>query len=169
MPTPPQWFQQLESALTTLRASSALVIDRAGLQTLLHVSPRTAVRLMNRFGGCQTGKTFLIARDDLLRTLETLQLDPPFQLEHRRRQRLTDELELTRSHLRSRQIILPVSRQPGPAAALPSGIRLVRPGVLEVEFAGAEDLLARLYELVTIAGGDFEAFEKLLIALYLSS
>ncbi len=76
MPTPPQWFQQLDSALATLRASSSLVIDRAGIQTLFHVSPRTAVRLMNRFGGYQAGKTFLIPRDDLLRTLETLQGSP---------------------------------------------------------------------------------------------
>ena len=51
MPTRPQWFPQLTPALEALRASSALVIDRAGLEQLFGVSPRTAVRLMNQFGG----------------------------------------------------------------------------------------------------------------------
>ena len=63
---PPPWFLQVASALEALRASSALVIDRAGFEKLFGVSPRTAVRLMNRFGGSQSGNTFLIGREDLI-------------------------------------------------------------------------------------------------------
>jgi hypothetical protein len=40
-------------------------------------------------------------------------------------------------------------------------MRLVRPGVLEVEFGSAEDLLGRLYELVQLAGRDLEEFGTL--------
>ncbi len=138
MAAQPQWFQQLASALTTLRASSALVIDRAGLERLFGVSPRTAVRLLNRFGGYQAGKTFLVGRDDLIRTLEALQLDPTFQLEHQRRQRLTDELDRTRRHLRARQVKLPVAADPAPGASLPSGMRIVRPGPVGVLVVPAE-------------------------------
>jgi hypothetical protein len=72
MPSRPQWFQQVEGVLQALRASSALVVDRAGLQKLFGVSPRTAVRLMNQCGGCQSGKTFLIGREDLIRALEAV-------------------------------------------------------------------------------------------------
>jgi hypothetical protein len=161
MPTRPQWFQQLPSALEALRASSALVIDRAGLQQLFGVSPRTAVRLMNQFGGYQSGKTFLVGREDLIRALETIQAGEPFAYEAHRRQRLVEDLEGVRRDLRSRQVKLPVAPETTPGASLPSGMRLVRPGVLEVEFASAEDLLARLYELVKMAGRDLEEFGTL--------
>jgi hypothetical protein len=72
-------------------------------------------------------------------------------------------LENTRRDLRSRQIKLPVAvpaRWTEPS--LPVGIRLVRPGVLEVEFGTANELLARMYELVQIAGVDLVAFESLM-------
>lgn len=163
MPSLPQWFQQVPNALEALRASSALVVDRAGLQNLFGVSPRTAVRLMNQFGGYQSGKTFLIGREDLIRALEAVQSDEVFTYESRRRQRLVEDLESVRCDLRSRQVKLPVAPDPTPAASLPSGMRLVRPGVLEVEFASAEDLLGRLYELVQMAALNLDAFEAQLL------
>jgi hypothetical protein len=148
--------------LEALHASSALVIDRAGLEKLFGVSPRTAVRLMNQFGGYQSGKTFLIGREDLIRALEALQTDEEFAYESRRRQRLVDNLESVRRDLRARQVKLPVAPEPASGTSLPSGMRLSRPGVLEVEFEGAEDLLGRLYELVRIAEEDFEELQRLL-------
>lgn len=159
MPSRPQWFQQVAPALEALRASSALVVDRAGLQNLFGVSPRTAVRLMNLFGGYQSGKTFLIGREDLIHALESVQTDEMFAYESRRRQRLVDDLEGARRVLRARQVKLPVDPEPASGASLPYGMRLVRPGVLEVEFASAEDLLGRLYELVQMAGEDLEEFK----------
>jgi hypothetical protein len=59
---------------------------------------------------------------------------------------------------------LPVSAADNPAYAssLPAGIRVSRPGVLEVEFQGAEDLLGRLLELVRIAGHELAIFEEVL-------
>jgi hypothetical protein len=41
-------------------------------------------------------------------------------------------------------------------------MRVVRPGVLEVEFGSAEDLLGRLLELVRIAGHELAIFEEVL-------
>src|SRR5215210_7772060 len=131
MPTRPQWFLQVASALAALRASSALVIDRAGLEKLFGVSPRTAVRLMNRFGGYQSGRTFLIG-EDLIRALEGIQTEEVFAYESRRRQRLIEDLEVVRRDLRSRQVKLPVAPEPVLGTSLPSGIRIVRPGALEV-------------------------------------
>jgi hypothetical protein len=158
MPARPQWFHQVAPALEALRASSGLIVDRAGIQKLFGVSPRTAVRLMNRFGGYQTGKTFLIGREELIGALEQLQTDETFGHELRRRRRVAEDLERTREDLKARQVKLPVSAAADPARAssLPSGMRVVRPGVLEVEFASAEDLLGRLWELVQLAGRDLE-------------
>src|SRR5215210_3092889 len=112
MPTRPQWFQQVASALEALRTSSALVIDRSGLEKLFGVSPRTAVRLMNQFGGYQSGKTFLIGREDLIRALESVQMDETFAYESRRRQRLVEDLENVRRTLRAKQVKLPVASEP---------------------------------------------------------
>jgi hypothetical protein len=148
--------------LEALHASSALVIDRAGLEKLFGVSPRTAVRLMNQFGGYQSGKTFLIGREDLIRALEALQTDEEFAYESRRRQRLVDDLESTRRGLRAKRVKLPVAPEPASGASLPSGMRISRPGVLEVEFEGVQDLLGRLYELVRMAGQDLDKLEALL-------
>ena len=159
MPARPQWFHQVGPALEALRASSALVVDRAGIQKLFSVSPRTAVRMMGRFGGYQAGKTFLIGRQDLIAVLESLQADETFGQELRRRRRVSEDLERTREDLKARQVKLPVAAaaDPGRASSLPCGMLVVRPGVLEVEFASAEDLLGRLWELVQLAGRDLPA------------
>jgi hypothetical protein len=72
---------------------------------------------------------------------------------------VADDLEQVRGDLKARQVELPVSgaADPGRASSLPSGMRVVRPGVLEVEFGSAEDLLGRLFELVQLAGRDLES------------
>jgi hypothetical protein len=120
--------------------------------------------MMNRFAGYQTGKTFLIGREDLIAALESLQAHQTFAQELRRRRRVAEDLERTREDLKARQVKLPVSAAAGPAHAssLPSGMRVVRPGVLEVEFASAEDLLGRLWELVQMAGRDLGELDSAL-------
>jgi hypothetical protein len=163
MPSRPQWFHQVADAEEALRASSALVIDRTGIEKLFRVSPRTAVRLMNRFGGYQAGKTFLIGRLELIAALESLQAGETFEHELRRRRRVSEDLERTRQDLKARQVKLPVSAaDPRGAASLPRGMQVVRRGVLEVEFDSAENLLARLFELVQMASHDLPGFSETL-------
>ncbi len=125
MPRPPQWFPHLASALDQLRASPAPVLDRASLEQLFHLSRRSAIRLMNAFGGYQAGRTFLIGRLDLIQALEALQTDEAYVFESHRRQRLSDDLESTRRDLRARQVKLPVAGEPSSASSLPSGMRIV--------------------------------------------
>jgi hypothetical protein len=162
MPAQPQWFQWVDVALEELRAFPGPVLDRAGVEKLLRVSRRTAIRLLHQFGGYQAGKTFLIGREDLIAALESVRAREAFQQEGRRRRRLEDDLERTRRDWRARQVKLPAAAEPRQAASLPAGLRIVRTGVLEVEFANGEELLGRLYELVRIAGEDLEGFERLL-------
>ena len=92
---------------------------------------------MNLFGGYQVGRTFLIDREDLIAALERVQNGDTFSHEVRRRIRLADDLERTRRDWRARQVKLPAAAEPRQAASLPSGLRIVGPGVLEVEFANA--------------------------------
>jgi hypothetical protein len=165
MPRPPQWFQHVPDALEALREFPAPVLDRAALEKLFRVNRRDAIRLLHRFGGYQTGRTFLIGRHELVRALEAVLAEEAYQFESRRRQRLSEGLENSRRDLRARQVKLHVAPDPTPAASLPSGMRLVRPGVLEVEFTSGEELLGRLYELVRIAGENFGEFEAVLAVL----
>jgi hypothetical protein len=75
---------------------------------------------------------------------------------------LVDDIESTRRALRAKRVKLPVAPEPASGASLPSGMRISRPGVLEVEFEGVQDLLGRLYELVRMAGQDLDKLEALL-------
>jgi hypothetical protein len=55
MPSPPSWFQCVDDALQALREYPSPVLDRAGIETLLRVSRRTAIRLLHAFGGTRPG------------------------------------------------------------------------------------------------------------------
>ena len=44
---------------------------------------------------------------------------------------------------------------------LPSAIELVGPGMLQISYRGAEDLLAKIVELAAAATNDFPAFRSL--------
>jgi len=162
MPRSPQWFHQLASALTQLQTFPAPVVDRASLEEMLQISRRSAIRLLHQFGGYQAGRTFLIRREDLIAALERVQNGEPFSYEVRRRSRVVEDLEGMRRDWQARQLKLPVPAESRQAASLPAGLRLVRLGVLEVEFGSGGELLGRLYELVRIAGEDLEAFTALL-------
>jgi hypothetical protein len=56
------------------------------------VSPRTAVRLMNRFGGYHTGRTFLITRGEWIAALERLETAEALEHEVQRRKRVSEDL-----------------------------------------------------------------------------
>jgi hypothetical protein len=74
---------------------------------------------------------FLIDRKELISALQAVSAHGWHQVETRRRQRLSDDLERTRQDVRARKVKLPVAPNPAPGASLPSGMRLVGPGVLE--------------------------------------
>jgi hypothetical protein len=161
MPRQPQWHPYVPSALATLRALACPVIDRAGIERLFHLHRRDAIRLMHRFGGWQTGKTFLINRLDLISRLEALQSSADYRQEQKRRSRLIDELERTAAQLRQANIRIPVSdgiwrRR---LESLPGALRL-EPGSLHVGFQTTEDLLACLMELAVAISNDLDGFRE---------
>ena len=160
MPRKSEWIEQLPSALEELRQFPASVVDRAILEKVLRIERRTAIRLMNRFGGFQTGKTFLIDRVRLIEQLEQLDRGEAVTIERDRRSRLADELEKTRRLAPGRKVRVDVA--PDVRARrmkdLPAGIHL-KPGELRIEFYGAEDLLRHLFELSQAMVNDFGRFQ----------
>jgi hypothetical protein len=151
MPRKPEWYQQLPTALAMIRTFPAPVVDRAGLEILLQVSRRAAIRLMHRFGGYQAGRTFLIAREDLLRQLEAIRDGDNYQWESRRRERLDLALQ--------KRIVIQVT--PGAKNRkllnLPSGVELERRR-LEIRFESTEELLRQLFEFSQVISNDYDSF-----------
>jgi hypothetical protein len=151
MPRKPEWYQQLPTALAMIRTFPAPVVDRAGLETLLQVSRRAAIRLMHRFGGYQAGRTFLIAREDLLRQLEAIRDGDAYQWESRRRERLDQALQ--------KRIVIQVTPEvrDRKLANLPSGVKLER-RKLEIRFESMEELLRHLLEFSQVISNDYDSF-----------
>ncbi len=161
MPRKPEWIEQLPFALEELRLFPAPVIDRAILEKVLRIERRTAIRILNRFGGFQSGKTFLIDREKLIARLEEISRGEDVTAERDRRARLSDELEKTRRLAPGRKVRIDTAAdvRDRVLADLPAGIHL-RPGELRIEFFGAEDLLRHLYELSQAMVNDFGRFQK---------
>lgn len=148
MPRQSEWLLQLPAIRNELESLSVPVVDRAVFEKVFGVRRRRAVQLMHRFGGFQSGKTFLIERTSLLRQLEALEASDPVVVEQHRRDRLSAELDQVRQYARAARV--PIVAAPGVYEtrmnSLPSGVRL-DPGRLTVEFASPEQLLERLFAL----------------------
>jgi hypothetical protein len=155
MPRKAEWLQYVTSAIEQLHAFPAPVIDRATLEKLLQVHRRDAIRLMHRFGGYQTSRTFLIGRLALLQQLESIARGEPYQNEMKRRQKLQSSLKPRKTILAARDVW---DRK---LAELPPGTRF-KSGILEIEFQNAEQLLERLFELAQAIHNDYEQFEALI-------
>jgi hypothetical protein len=155
MPRKPEWLQNVTSAIQELHAFPAPVVDRATLEKLLNVRRREAIRLMHRFGGYQTSRTFLVDRLELMNQLEAIQRGETHQAEMQRRQRLDASLKPRKT--------IPVTPDVWKLklAELPQGTRF-RPGLLEIEFQTADQLLGRLFELAQALHNDYEQFETLI-------
>jgi hypothetical protein len=163
MPRKAEWWQHIPFALEQLRSSTLPVIDRAGLETLLNVHRRDAIRLMHRFGGYQAGRTFLIDRVQLIARLEHLISTDDYSHEKRRWVKLSDELDRSRHELQARAVVIPAPQETWRhhLQDLPSGIQ-IHPGKLEITFQGTVELLQSLLELAQAISNDFEKFQALL-------
>jgi len=159
MPTLSQWLPRLPEIIAELKVLAAPVLDRALVERLFALKRRQAIDLCHRFGGFQAGRTFLVDRLHLIGELERIQLDPGFEHEMQRKQRLSELVVDARRLRAGAEIVLPVGadaldRQ---MADLPAGIRL-EAGCLIVEFDKPENLLGKLFELAKAAHNDYEAF-----------
>lgn len=161
MPRKVEWFLRLPSAMDALRAMDAPVVDRAAVERLFHVSPRQALRILRRLGAFSAGRGLMLDRVELIGKLERLD-QGDFGAERRRWDRLEDHLTAVQRELAARRVPIAASRETlgRRFADLPPGIHLA-PGRLVVEFTGAEELLARLFELAHAISNDFARFEEI--------
>ena len=102
-------------------------------------------------------------RDSLLQQLEKIRDGDRFQHEAARRERVAGSLAALRKHAAASrvQIPLPEAARQAVLETLPAGIALTH-NRLEVEFEGAEDLLAKLFHLAQAISNDWDRFGEFL-------
>jgi len=98
----------------------------------------------------------------LIARLEQTAAGGAFQWETNRRARVVEDLDRTRRQLAARRVRIPAAAdvQERRVRDLSSDIAL-KPGELRIEFYGAEDLAAKLFELLSQAmANDWPAFAR---------
>ena len=85
------------------------VIDRAAVERLFGLRRRQAIELLNRLGGYQAGRTFVIGREQLIAQLDSIAAGAEYQQEAARRERLTASIEKIQRTRQSEAVRIPVS------------------------------------------------------------
>jgi hypothetical protein len=155
MPDQPTWIHRQPEILAWLESSEAPpFLDRGLLEGVFQLRRRQALRLMEKAGGYQTGRTYLIDREQLAQFLRGRD-SAAVQQAAVRKVRLAGHIEQARSQVEARRLRIRIGpelqRPAARTAALPAGIEPVAPGRLEIRFAGAEDLLSKVAELAAFA------------------
>src|ERR1035438_3003271 len=161
MPYQPAWFHRLDEILDILRGMESSHLDRLAVQKLFAVRERRARQLMAGLPGLRAGNASAVAGQALIVRLEDTAKGGLFQWEVNRRARVVEELDRMRRHLAGRRVRIP-------AAADARDIRVedlagrmeLKPGELWIEFYGAEDLAAKLFELSQAMANDWQAFTR---------
>src|SRR3954452_1147931 len=133
--------------IRSMVADAALpVVDRTAIERLFRLRRRQAIELMHRFGGYQTGRTFLIAREQILAQLDCILSTGEYGQEAARRERLVTAFGKGRGTRPSGAVRIPVTAEAFDTRleTLGPGVYL-EPGKLAIEFAGPEDLLRKLF------------------------
>ena len=85
------------------------VIDRAAVERLFGLRRRQAIELLNRFGGYQAGRTFLIGREQLISQLDSMAASGEYRQEAARRERLAGSIEKIQRTRQTEAVRIPVA------------------------------------------------------------
>jgi hypothetical protein len=148
MPRQNEWYQHLPAALEILRGLPCPVVDRASIETLFHLGRRQAIRFLARFGGYQSGRTYLLDRIELIHQLEALLDEPDYHRDRSRRRRVAIMARDLQKDWAARQTpVSPPLSNIRSLNDLPRAVRLDE-GRLEIVFQTREELLTHLLALV---------------------
>jgi hypothetical protein len=158
MPCQKSWLDRVHVIAKKLDAPGPPLLDRAWIERNFGVRRRTAIRIMEKLGGYQSGKTYHVWRDELRRRLEELAKTKPAQLARERKARALEDQERIDKERIARLMDLPntyeVEKLQPPD--LPSTIRLAAPGELRITFSNLEDLLAQMTQFTAAVLNDHD-------------
>src|SRR5579871_1151531 len=161
MAAKPRWWQHIPEIRRLLAEARLPVIDRAAVERLFGLGRRQAIVLLERMGGFQAGRTFLISREQLIAQLDALAATGDYQQEVGRRERVAAAIENMQRTRQNQAVRIAVGVEifGGRMASLGPGVQL-HPGKLEIAFAGPEDLLRQLFALAQAVANDYAGFEQ---------
>jgi hypothetical protein len=117
--------------------------------------------LMAGLPGLRAGNASAVLRTALIARLEETASGGLFQWEVNRRSRVVEELDRTRRQLAGRRVRIPTAADVEERRMRDlSGDIALKPGLLRIEFYGAEDLAAKLLELSKAMANDWPAFTR---------
>ena len=149
MPDQPTWIHRLPEILAWLESSDAPPFLHRGLiEGIFGLRRRQSLRLMEKAGGYQAGRTYLIDRQQLaqfLRARDSAGVEQASQ----RKIRLSDAVDESRRQVEARRVRVRID--PGPQPALPPGIETLGPDRIQIRFFGAEDLISKVAALAAFA------------------
>jgi hypothetical protein len=156
MPARPRWWLRIPEILGTIESLDLGWLDRPAIEKIFQVRRRRAIELLNGFGGFQTGRTFLIERDVLVRQIRAIRDGEDYRWDQGRRRKLSEAISAARQFSQAARVSIKVLAA---SPALPPGVR-IEPGRMTIDFDDVQDLLAKLYSISQAAARDFETFEK---------
>ncbi len=163
MPSEPSWLDRVHVIAKELDAPGPPLLDRPCIERLFRVKRRQAIRIMEKLGGYQSGKTYQVWRDELRRRLDELAQTKPAQLARERKARAAEDMDRVEKEKAARLTELPDTcdvekRRP---LDLPPTIRLVAPGELKIAFLNLEDLLAQMTQFTAAVLNDHDTMSEM--------
>ena len=128
---------------------------------LFRVRERRARQLMAGLPCLQIGNAVAVERVALIRRMEAVAAGDHFEREVSRRTRVAESLEILRKHAAAQRVRVPVAvdARERTFSNLAPGIQL-GVGELRIEFQGAEDLAAKLFEFSQARANDWDSLAR---------
>jgi len=157
MPAKPEWYSRLDQITASLEALPVPYIDRATVQTLLHVGPRRAQQILLPCASLKVGSSSVAEKSALIVRLRSIADDGFFEAGRRRRvaEVLADAQKQPRVMIEAPADIVNQRFD-----ALPAGVT-IQPGRVTVEFETPQQALEKLLALAMAIGNDFEGWERM--------
>jgi len=164
------WLPKVPEIIERIEDNRQQYFDRRDIEALFQVGTTAAWKVMRLIGPAHNlaavmgvgsrSQDRLVARKDLLRFLLNLSRSPEFFTEQARREKVERILADTAFTLKARQAVIRPAPPTDSIEGLPGSIHL-RPGRLEVEFFGTEDLLKQLWSLAQAITHDYVRFQEI--------
>lgn len=165
MPAFPIWYPRAREILATLNhPNTRSIFDRRAIEHLFGIQKRQAIRLLKeKLGGHRFGQNFMVDRATVVEFVENAIKHGGVAeaiKQERYRQEKKDETEMIQTAKRG--TTFQPDSIPSGDEGLPEEVQVLGPGQLLINHQGAADLVARMHRVLTRAGKNFSAFQKLI-------
>lgn len=161
MPRPPEWVTRIPGIREALERDPDLRLNWMDIARMFGVERRQGFRLIDKMR--PNDKPAIVSAGDVLRFLDSIETSPDVARILHRMERVGEQIGKAQENWQARHVEIPAARRD-------EFVRLddlegvsFAPGLLQIEHAGAEDLLTRLFGLSQAMASDLERFQELAV------